>query len=260
MDGNLIFLKELKTECPYIKNKKFTSENVFVESVSAEDLCTLLQKGYRHFGKYFFRPICKNCHRCIPLRIPVEGYKISKSAKKLINQNKEIQITLNEPAPDRESFNLYCRHKEKFDRPVQEQYADYIRSFFAPLAFNKQITMTYKDKIICISHIDITKELISAVYCYYDTSMDKASLGTYAIIQELIIAKQLGVPYLYLGYYIEESPHMRYKKRFRPNQALIKEGNWIDFIDKDGNFLDSKGMKKGFQPKKKLIEYCASAV
>ena len=254
LEGNPSYLEEINLDCSYIKGRIFTSENFLVESLTSGDLDRLLQEGYRHFGNYFFRPVCGKCHRCIPLRIPVHKYEISRSAKRLLKNNKEIKVSLENPEPSYETYMLYRSHKKKFGEPVLETYEDYIRSFFTPLEFNYQLTMKIKEKIICISHIDITDTVLSAVYCYYDTAMDRLSLGTYAIQRELMIAQERNIPYMYLGYFIEESPHMRYKIRFRPNQALLRNGKWVNFIDKNGTLMDKKGFAKGFRPTERLSD------
>ncbi len=76
-----------------------------------------------------------------------------------------------------------------------------------------------------VSILDVLNDGLSAVYTFYDTSLPSASFGTYNILWLSDWTKQLGLPYLYLGYWIEESQKMTYKQNFRPQEALIA-GTW----------------------------------
>ncbi len=103
-----------------------------------------------------------------------------------------------------------------------------------------------------VSHLDITETSVSAVYTYYDTDLKRESLGSFAVITLLGCARELGIEYVYLGYYIRECSHMNYKIRFRPNQALVGDGKWVNFTDKEGVLINSRAMKYGFRVKKKF--------
>ena len=86
-------------------------------------------------------------------------------------------------------------------------------------------------RLVCASHFDCTDRVLSAVYCYYDPAEAKRGLGTLAVYAEIRAALERGVPYVYLGYCIEANRHMAYKRRYRPNQVLLREGCWVDHTD-----------------------------
>ena len=89
-----VLLKNQGFKCPYLKGKTARHENVLVKELAEEELETLLKLGFRHFGEYFFRPMCHQCHSCIPIRIPVEKFIPSKSVKRLFSRNKHFTVKL----------------------------------------------------------------------------------------------------------------------------------------------------------------------
>lgn len=85
------------------------------------------------------------------------------------------------------------------------------------------------EKLICVGIVDAGSDSLSSNYCYYDTDYLAARIGIFSIIMEIALAKSLGKKYYYLGFYIEETPKMSYKKFFRPNQVR-QDGEWRDFL------------------------------
>jgi arginine-tRNA-protein transferase len=99
---------------------------------------------------------------------------------------------------------------------------------------------------VAVSHLDVTKNALSAVYCYYDDSYTRESLGTFAINREVEIGRERGASFLYLGYYIAENQHMSYKGRFHPSQVLLQEGQWVDYRDSKGKVVENDGRLEFF--------------
>lgn len=228
--------------CPYLAGRTATHEQIVVQSLSEEDLDALLAAGYRHFGSYFFRPVCMACHKCVPLRVPLAGYRFPRSGRRLLNRNERFLVTLERPQPSREAFELYLRHKERFDAPpgsAEERYAEFVESFFHPFPFSYQLSVYDEERLIAVSHLDMTSRAISAVYCYYDDRYRRESLGSFAIYKEIETALNRGLDFVYLGYYIAENPHMSYKVRYRPNETLREEGRWEELLDMGENFHDN---------------------
>ena len=248
----IVILNDTTSPCEYIKDNEFISENFIFPFAGPKDLEILLARGFRHFGPYFFRPICHRCGQCIPLRIPVKYFIASRSVRRVLNKNKSLKTLLEKSKPKPEAFNLYQKHKLKFGESSDLSYWDFCHSFFYPADFSFHLSMFSDNRLIGVSHLDITGSVMSAVYTYYDTDLGALSLGTYAIAKALEICVEIGLDFFYPGYFIQECSRMNYKARFRPNQALIGEGEWIDFVSLFGKIIDEKAVKNGFFPQERF--------
>lgn len=236
-------LGEADSACPYIDGNRATTERLVVDSLGEEDLDALLAAGYRHFGSYFFRPVCHACHACIPLRIPLAGYRFSRSARRLLKRDAPFLVTVERPHPSRAAYELYLDHKRRFEPPPEapheESYEEFVETFFQAMPFSYQLSVYDGERLIAVSHFDMTSTSISAIYCYYDDRYRRESLGSLAIYKEIETGLARGLDFVYLGYYIRENRHMNYKIRFRPNEILREEGRWEHLLDAGGDFPDT---------------------
>ena len=123
-------LEDNTTSCPYLADQSFTAENFLARSLSADETDRLLVRGFRHFGTYYFRPVCGDCNRCVPLRVRMSGYRPTRSAKRLFSANRDLVTTLGVPTPSKRSFDLYRKHQLRFEEQASVSYEHYVRSFF----------------------------------------------------------------------------------------------------------------------------------
>src|SRR5439155_2016887 len=91
-----------------------------------------------------------------------------------------------------------------------------------------ELAYWHDDHLVAVAIADAGRESLSAVYCFYDPAFRLLSLGTYSILRQIALCRATNRRYLYLGFFIAESPHMSYKARFRPHQRLIS-GEWVVF-------------------------------
>jgi arginine-tRNA-protein transferase len=245
-------LPETTTDCPYLSGRAFTSESFVADKLTESDMEGLLADGYRHFGAYFYRPICKLCHQCVPLRIPLSDFSFSKSGKRVLARGAKFITALERPQPSNEAFELYRKHKRRFQDGHAEKELEFeFQAFFQSFPFSFQLSVRDGSRLVAVSHLDVTENALSAIYCYYDDSYTRESLGTFAINKEIQIGRERGASFLYLGYYVAENRHMSYKSRFHPSQVLVQEGHWLDYRDGKGKVLkDDKEIE--FVPKTRL--------
>lgn len=242
------FLKPHECPCSYLPGRTSRLENLLVGELGNPDLEFLLESGFRHFGEYFFRPGCRGCHQCIPIRIPVNRFVRSRSVKRLYRKNRDMRVSLGKPVPGQDKYRLFKKHCLRFEIQNSDSYEEFVTSFFHPFAFNRMLTITLKGRLVAVSHLDMTPDAMSAVYCYFDEEYAGFSPGRYAVYREIDIAGQLGIKWLYLGYYVKDNPHMNYKTGFRPNQLLIGRRQWKDYMDSAGNIPEPGMLKTGFRP------------
>ncbi|MBT3272492.1 MAG: hypothetical protein HN368_05015 [Spirochaetales bacterium] len=238
-------LKDSTTSCPYLPDRIFSAENFLAQNLSSDETDRLLANGFRHFGTYYFRPVCEGCTRCVPLRVRMSGYKAGRSARRLFSANRDLVTTLGIPAASRISFDLYRKHQHRFEQQSAGSYKHYVRAFFNHTFGNTQLSVFEGNDLVSVMHLDITGTSISAVYCYYDTDRADRSLGTYSIIQALALAVRNGSSMFYLGYAVAGNRHMGYKTRFRPNEFLSSEG-WLPLYDESGVLQNNEKYTKGF--------------
>jgi len=252
-----VFLESCETPCVYLAGRTARCEEFLVQEVDEELFSLLIENGYRHFGRFFFRPCCTDCHACIPIRIPTADYRFPRSARRLFSRNADLIVDVVLPEPSPEAFALYVSHKQRFaDAPAGEGVPDYERftqSFFHPFPFSFVLRIRDGEKLICISHFDLTQRVLSDVYCYYDLDYLSRSLGRFAIYHLIRFAQERGIPYVYLGFYLHGHPHMGYKRDIRPSQILLTEGAWTEFVNAaNEQVLPMPFLDRGFVPRYRL--------
>jgi len=249
-----IKLEDYVSPCSYLEGRTSIIESVLIHFFDHLSLEGLLENGYRHFGNYFFRPVCRECHQCIPIRIPVKAFRFSKSARRLFKRNERLTVNLDRPVLYLEAYNLYRKHLNRFSDNGQQSYDEFIKSFYYPSPSAYQMSIHDGNKLVAVSHLDITPHTTSAVYSYYDDEYYAESLGTFLIYKALELSQRLKQDYFYLGYYVPENRHMNYKLRFRPNQLLVKEHYWLDYLGENGGILNPDLTDLGFVPVTRLNE------
>jgi len=238
MSINGVLLQPVVEECPYLEQMISITETLLIKQLDEKDLEKLLSIGFRHFGEIFFKPLCRHCRKCISLRIPVRQFKPSRSVRRLFNRNKHFQISFEKPKPSLESFSLYNKHKKRFKRRMYESFELYVKSFFHPFPFNKVLSIKDGNHLVALSHLDVTKNTMSAVYCYFDEKYKKFSPGKFSVYKEIELAREMGIKWLYLGYHVPGNRHTQYKINFKPSQFLTEWGKWVNYIDRSGKVLN----------------------
>lgn len=187
----------------------------------------LIQQGFRRSGKFAYRPHCENCNACIPVRLPVANFQATRSQKRAYKQHLDLEASVSTLSFDEAHFALYKAYQiARHEGNEQEETAEQYRNFLVQSNVDSLIiSFTLDGALKIVSVVDIVEDGVSAVYTFYDSQDTKASYGTYSIMWLIDWCKQLKLPYLYLGYWIKDSPKMAYKQKFTPQEALI-DGEW----------------------------------
>ena len=218
-------------DCPYLEGERSASILVDPEHAIDTHLFALLSRsGFRRSGDMLYTPKCPNCKACVSVRIPVDKFSPSKSQKRIWKKNHDIRITIEEVAFRQKHFDLYlkyqrARHPDSTmcdDDP--NKYISFIESNYSKSRF---LCMYVDKKLIGISVVDQFEGGISAVYTFFDPEYSKRSLGTYIILYMIKISRLRKVPYVYLGYWIDQSAKMNYKRHFKPLEGYI-DRNWVN--------------------------------
>ncbi len=214
------------SECSYIKNLDWRFEYFFAYELNYDDLNILLEKGWRKFGIYYFRPNCVKCFKCIPLRVLVKDFIPSRSQKRVLRKSEKIRVEFKPLTYKDEIFEIYRDHSlNRFDREVDVE--TFVSTFYTETCPSMQSEYYLDDELMGVGFLDISSQAFSSVYYIFKTRYEEYSPGTYSILKEIEKAGSLGKKYYYLGYYIEENGSMSYKNMFHPNEKYDWEkGIW----------------------------------
>ena len=198
------------------------------KNVNSKNFKSLISQGFRRSGQYVYKPNCKNCKACIPIRLLASNFKASRSQKRLKKYLNKLSVELLPLNFNEEHYNLYVNYQNKRHRnndKSEDDVADYNDFLINSNVNSKLVEFRLNNQLKIITIIDIIDDGISAVYTFYDCSDQKLSLGTMSIIWLLEYCKKESLPFLYLGYWIYESQKMKYKINFKPYELMI-EGVW----------------------------------
>ncbi|MEJ2763191.1 arginyltransferase [Photobacterium sp. MCCC 1A19761] len=186
----------------------------------------LVAAGYRRSGSAVYRPMCRLCQACTPLRIDCRNFQPSKSQKRQLNQMKQLRWEFKETL-DEDWFTLYekyirLRHAGGSMYPAnKEQFFDFCTAAWMDTLF---LHVYEQDQLIAVAVTDMFDDALSAVYSFFDPDAT-LSLGTLCVLYQIQYAHQTGRAWLYPGYQIDACKAMNYKVRFKPYQKL-RNGHW----------------------------------
>ncbi len=192
----------------------------------------LIRHGFRRSGEHIYRPRCDACQACVPVRLPVAEFQPDRSQRRCRQRNADLELRVLEPAFDAEHYALYRRYQSArhgglgMDLEDSEAYQAYWAFIVASPVRSRLLEWRLAGEVVAVALIDIVEEGLSAVYTFYSPDHPPRSLGTLAVLAQIAWAREQGMIWLYLGFWIAESPKMAYKARFRPLEAY-RDGAWI---------------------------------
>jgi len=218
----------MRSDCPYIAGK--TEQRIAVDidfRPSVHD--TLARAGFRRVENWVYKPACPNCNACLPWRVDTQRFKPSRNMARIIATNSDLTRSIAEARPSHQHYQLFKTYVTS--RHDDGQMARMDVDDFSSMVSNSPIEtmlLDYHDRngrLVGSVLTDIQQDGLSAVYSFFDPAETHRSLGTYMIIDLITCATDLNLPWLYLGYYVEQSAKMRYKARFQPAETYYG-GKW----------------------------------
>ena len=214
-------------ECPYLPGRIATSRAFYAPNLSGELYHQFMDAGFRRSGRLIYQPICRGCRSCLPIRVPVGTFCPGKSQRRCWRRNQDLRITISDPEPTDERFELYRRYQALWHDKSDED-----RDAFESFLYDSPVPtaeFSYRDpagRLLAVGICDVSSISLSSVYFYYDPEEAHRGLGTFGALYEIEQAKTIGIPYYYLGFWINGCGKMEYKASFGPNEVLDPDGQW----------------------------------
>ena len=188
----------------------------------------LSARGFRRSGVHVYRPHCVSCNACVAVRVAVDEFRPKRIQRRTLAGNADLGM-IERPAEFRdEHFELYgrylaARHPDsQMEASNAEAYMNFLVAEWCPTAF---FEFRAAGQLLAVAVTDVLNDGLSAVYTFFDPDATHRSLGRYAILSQIEQARRLGLPRVYLGYWIRDCRQMNYKDEYAPLE-YFRGGRW----------------------------------
>jgi len=223
--------------CPYLpdrQERKVFTHLIGGRAVALNDQLTL--SGFRRSQTIAYRPACERCRACVSVRVKVNEFRPSRNFRRVTEHNQDLVGSVARAEPSSEQYSLFrryldARHSEggmadmtvlDYSMMIEDSHVESrLVEYRAP---NPDGTGAAGRPLVAACLTDLLADGLSMVYSFYAPDLPQRSLGTYMILDHIERARRLGLPHVYLGYWVEGSQKMAYKARFLPQERLGMNG------------------------------------
>ena len=218
-----------QSPCPYLPERwerKLITELTGPQAGPLYD--SLTHAGFRRSHNYAYRPACANCQACVPVRVPVDSFFLNRSFRRVWRKNRDLSGHFVPARATFEQFEIFAHYtstRHGRGEMATMGYAEY-RSMIEETSLDT-VLAEFRDPEGALAAACLTDRLsdgLSALYSFFDPGLSPRSLGSFMVLWLIEEARREGLPYVYLGYWIDDVPNMAYKVRFTPLEFLAEDG------------------------------------
>ena len=243
------FFLTAPSPCPYLEGQE--ERKVFTHLIgkrAGELNDVLTHGGFRRSQTIAYRPACDQCRACISVRVCVDDFRPSRNMRRVVERNADVIGFERDNRPSSEQYSLFRAYLDA--RHSEGGMADMTVLDYAMMVEDSHVEtriVEYRrrgpdsgisgrgDELVAVALTDVLSDGLSMVYSFFEPAERDRSLGTFMILDHIARARRLGLPYVYLGYWIDGSKKMDYKARFLPQQRLAPSG-WLR-VEASGEIL-----------------------
>jgi arginine-tRNA-protein transferase len=198
-------------------------------TLTPQQLDLLLEQGDQRVGGTVFRTECPFCHACEPVRIDIAGFAPSRSQRRVLRRNADLQVEFGPPALSRRRVALWNRHRRarglltEHSRRDPIGYQEWLVDSCAPTT---EVRYLLDDRIVAVSLLDLGQTSANSAYHYFDPVHAERSLGVHSVLREIEHCRSLGMRWYYLGLWVADCGALRYKAGYHPHERLVR-GEWV---------------------------------
>lgn len=239
-DGPQFYLTS-PSACPYLPGKEERKVFTHIVGRRGRELNEILtQGGFRRSQTIAYRPACETCRACVSVRVLVNEFDLSGNMRRVLKRNTDLIGNALTNRPTSEQYSLFRRYVDlrhadggmadmsvlDYSMMVEDSHVDTHLIEYRRRGIDSGITGKGEGDLIAVALTDVMSDGLSMVYSFYDPDLQDRSLGTFMILDHIRRAQAMGLPYLYLGYWVDGSKKMDYKARFKPQERLLTQG-WV---------------------------------
>jgi arginine-tRNA-protein transferase len=221
--------------CPYLAGQTERKVFSYLSGPAAPSLNAMLtRRGFRRSQNIIYVPACEACDACVPVRIVVDDFKVTRSRKRTLSRNADLSRRLKPPRATSDQFSVlrgYLDQRHEDGGMADMTVLDYASMVEETSVHTMMLEYAARDadgeeRIVACALSDRLTDGLSMVYSFFEPDEESRSLGRFMILDHVALSRDLGLPYVYLGYWVAGSPKMDYKAAFQPLEKLTATG-WV---------------------------------
>jgi arginyl-tRNA--protein-N-Asp/Glu arginylyltransferase len=223
------FFRSGPMPCPYLRGKIEQQLFTDLSGLGAQSRYEILsQGGFRRSHHIAYRPACRDCVACVPVRIVASEFKASRTWRRILNRNADLQVENKGTQVSNEQFELFSCYMQSrhgggdMARMDRNDYFEMVVS--SPVDTNILEYRNPEGELVAACLTDRVGDGYSAVYSFFNPDLEKRSLGTFVVLSLIDTVRAEELHYVYLGFWVADSPKMRYKIRFQPIEGFGPQG------------------------------------